>query len=73
MIITPDHPEFYEILHSTPPPGWRNSIDSSYKGCMAVREGSLLLQPLSPEEAREYIYGGEFEELAWLDDCDADC
>lgn len=73
MILTPNDPEFYKILHSTPPPGWRNGIKGDFRGCFAVRADSLLLQPLSEAEAREYIYGGEFDELAYLDDADSNC
>lgn len=67
LIITPDHPEFYPTLHSTLPPGWRSQVDSDYGGCMAARSGSLLLTPLTEAEATEYIYGGEFDELEWLE------
>lgn len=73
MIITPDHPDFYQILHSAPPPGWRDSVDSGFGGCLAVRANSLLLMPLSPEEETEYLLGGEYDELAYLDDGDSDC
>lgn len=68
LIYTPDHPEFYEILHSAPPPGWKNVINSDFSGCFAVRSDSLLLCPLSPEEEEEYLEGGEYDELAYLED-----
>lgn len=67
-IITPEHPDFYPILHSATPPGWQDSVDSDYQGCMAVRSNSLLLQPLTELEAREYLMGGEYDELEWLED-----
>lgn len=68
MLLLPGDPEFYEILHSTPPPGWVKSVDSDFSGCLAVREGSLLLTPLTPQEEEEYLYGGEYDELDWLED-----
>lgn len=73
LIITPEDPEFYDILHSAPPPGWRQSVDSSFGGAFGVRENSLLLQPLSPTELDDYLYGGEYDELEWLDGCDTVC
>lgn len=69
-IITPDHPDFYSILHGAAPPGWKNSVDSDYGGCMAVRSDSLLLQPLTQQEAWEYWHGGEYDELEWLEEDD---
>lgn len=73
MLILPDHPDFYKILHSTPPPGWRDSIDSDFRGCIAVRSDTLMLQALNPMEEAEYILGGEFEELEYLDNADINC
>ena len=70
MLLLPNDPGFYEILHSTPPPGWRSAVNSDFKGCLAVREGSLLLTPLTPEEEIDYLYGGEYDELEWLEDAD---
>mgnify|MGYP003608320001 CR=1 FL=1 len=73
MLILPDHPDFYSILHSSPPPGWRDTVTSEFGGCLAVRADSLLLAPLTPEEEAEYLFGGEYDELAYLEDADPDC
>ncbi len=63
MILTPDHPDFYQILHSSPPPGWQEKVDSDWGGCFAVRQGSLLLEPLSPTAEKDYLWGGEYDSL----------
>lgn len=71
LIITPDHPDFYPTLHYAPPPGWREQVDSDFKGAFAVRSDSLLLQPMNPKEIEEYLNDGEYDELEWLDECDS--
>ena len=73
MLLYPGDPGFYEILHSAPPPGWANTVNSDFSGCMAVRENSLLLTPLTPEEEKEYLYGGEYDALEWLEDDNVYC
>ncbi len=72
-LIYPDHPDFYPILHSRLPPGWRENLKTDFSGVFAVRSDSLLLQPLSKSEAEEYVCGGEYDELDWLEDADQDC
>ena len=73
LIITPEHPDFYPILHSAPPPGWREQINSNFSGCFAVRSNSLLSQPMTQDEINEYLEDGEYDELEWLDEPDSDC
>lgn len=71
-LIYPNHPDFYQILHSCPPPGWRENLEGNFSGAFAVRNDSLLIQPLSESELQEYLYGGEYDELEWLDNADSD-
>lgn len=66
-LIYPNHPDFYQILHSKPPPGWREKVGNNFSGAFAVRNDSLLIQPLSQSELDDYLYGGEYDELEWLD------
>ena len=73
MIITPEHPDFYPILHSAPPPGWRSSVDSDFKGCFAVRADSLALEPLTLAQEQEYLNGGEYDFVTRQQDGDSDC
>ena len=72
-LIYPNHPDFYQILHSQLPPGWRSSVDSEFTGAFAVRHDSLLIQALTQYELEDYLWGGEYDELDWLDDADSDC
>ena len=73
MIMLPSHPDFYSILHSSPPPGWQNQINSDFHGCFAVREDSLMLMPLTPKEEWEYLNGGEYDSLEYLEDAYSNC
>lgn len=68
--MTPNDPDFYSILHTAPPPGWRDRVNSDFRGVFAVRSDSLCLSPLSEQEMIEYCNDGEYEELEWLDDSD---
>lgn len=70
MLMLPSDPDFYSILHSTPPPGWRDTVNSDFRGIFAVKENTLALTPLSHSEYLEYMHGGEYDELEWLDECD---
>lgn len=61
MIILPGDPEFELTLGIISPP-------STAEAVFIVRAGSLLMEPVSPAEATEYLYGGEYEErLAEID------
>jgi hypothetical protein len=73
LILTPEHPDFYPILHSCPPPGWRSKINSDFKGCFAVRAGSNLLEPLLPEQEREYLETGEYDHVLNSQDGSSNC
>jgi hypothetical protein len=70
QLLLPGDPGFYETLHGSLPPGWRNGVDSDFGGYFAVKADSLLLEPLSPEEVADYMEGGEYDELEWLEDAD---
>lgn len=58
LIWTPDHPLFNTILHSNLPPG-----ETLAGGFYAVRANTGLLEPMSEEEIKDYLFGGEFEEV----------
>lgn len=53
-IITPDHPQFYEILHSSLPPG-------STAQCYAPDAETGILKPLDAKQEQEFCYGGEMD------------
>lgn len=72
QLIYPNHPDFYSILHSQFPPGWRSSVDSEFTGAFAVKYDSLLIQPLTQSELNDYLWGGEYDELEWLNNADSD-
>lgn len=72
-LIYPDHPDFYPILHSNLPPGWRENLGSNFSGAFGVRADSLLIQPLTQSELNDYVWGGEYDELEWLEDADPNC
>jgi hypothetical protein len=72
-LIYPDHPDFYPILHSALPPGWRERVDSDFWGTFAVREDSLLLEPMSDYQVAEYLSDGEYDRLEWLEDDAPSC
>lgn len=63
FIWTPDHPDFYAVLHGSVPPG---QIAEYY--CVSSETG--LLVPSTEEQAEKYVFGGEMEEALGND---ADC
>lgn len=56
LILTPEHRDFYPILHSKLPPG---SVAQSY----APDANSGVLKPLNEVEETDYVLGGEMEAL----------
>jgi hypothetical protein len=56
MIITPEHPDFYSILHGTIPPGFSTNT-------LVVSADTGLLRPVTDEELTDYVYGGEYDEV----------
>ena len=68
FILTPDDQEFWEILSTARPPGWRGQVTSDFTGHMACRVGSWLPEPLEGRELEEFMLGGEMEEPDDADD-----
>jgi hypothetical protein len=62
LIMTPFDPGFYDILHSSLPP------TSEGRNCYVARANSEILEAVSYEEAWEYAWGGEYDELDELDE-----
>ena len=67
VIITPNHPDFWTILHSSPPPNWRDSIrgDIAY----IAPDNNGILQPVNAEDLEQYDDESELEEYdfgLWL-------
>lgn len=69
-LILPGDPEFSLTLGVTLPPAAPDAV-------FVVRSGSLILEPVAPAEATEYLNSGEYDERmdeiededeAW-DDC----
>jgi hypothetical protein len=63
LIMTPFDPGFYDILHSSLPPS-----SSDAQNCYVARAESEILEAVSYEEAWEYAWGGEYDELEADDD-----
>jgi hypothetical protein len=64
LILLPSDPEFHQILNGTLP------LDFDGSQCVVQRAGSGLLETVSFQEAIEYAYGGEYDEVD--DDFDED-
>lgn len=63
-LILPGDLEFDLTLNGTLPPTQRQDA------VFIQRPGSLLLEPVSQDEAHEYLYSGEYDErLLEMDDC----
>lgn len=56
LIMLPSDPCFYSILHGTLPPTFTGDQ------CLVTRADSGLIEAVSPENARDYALGGEWEE-----------
>ncbi len=54
LILTPEDPDFYYILHSKLPPG-------SVAQCYAPDTDSGILKPLTDSEEVDYALGGEMD------------
>jgi hypothetical protein len=57
LILLPSDPEFHQILNGTLP------LDFDGSQCVVQRSGSGLLETVSFEDAIEYAYGGEYDEV----------
>ena len=62
LIMTPSNPQFDWILNTSPPPGWKNSVNSDFQGFFIVRADTGLMEPAWGAELDEYIEGGELDE-----------
>jgi len=62
-LILPNNPLFYEALENLPMP-----FDFDPSKCIIQRSNSLLLESVSAEEARDYAFGGEYDEIDEIDD-----
>lgn len=71
MLILPGNPLFNETLACIPP-NWREKQSQCVGNVSFVAEpNSGLLRPVTPQELKDYVYGGEYEErLTELDDHD---
>jgi hypothetical protein len=58
LLILPNNPLFYDALENLPMP-----FDFDPSKCIIQRSNSLLLESVSAEEARDYGFGGEYDEL----------
>jgi len=63
LIMTPQHEMFNFILNTSPPPGWRETVDSDFEGFLIARAETGLLEVASPAQVTEYLEGGEYGEL----------
>jgi hypothetical protein len=63
LIMTPDMPFFYDILQSTPPPGWQNQIDSDHSGVFVCDAVTGIMRTATHTELIEYVEGGEYDEI----------
>lgn len=62
-LIYPGDPSFYQILHSTPPPNWRETAnrDQNYV-YLCPDPFTGILTPATEKEAEEYCLGGAYDE-----------
>lgn len=63
LILTPEDPGFYETLHGSFPPGWRDNIGVDFAQSFVVKADTLCLTPVTQQELDEYLWGGEYDEL----------
>lgn len=58
-----NHPGFYKLLQSTPPPSaWSRIKAAESSQVLICRSGEDTLSEVSPADLREYIQGGEHDE-----------
>lgn len=59
-LILPGHPVFYLTLGTSLPIGWESSGFTDF----VVDANSGLLRPVGQKDLDDYIYGGEYDEVA---------
>ena len=64
LIMVPSDEGFYDILNGSLP------LDFDGSQCVVQRSGSGLLETVGFNEAIEYAFGGEFDELEDEDEID---
>ena len=62
-LLYPGDADFWSILHSSPPPNWRNTIRGNIAYFAPDNNG--ILQPINAEDLEEYDDESQLEE----DDC----
>jgi hypothetical protein len=62
LILLPTDPGFADIL-SLPPPGWRDKATGDGDSFIARSNQGGILDLVSWDEAMDYVWGGELEEL----------
>ena len=67
LIWLPEDCGFWETLHGTLPPNWRNEVSSDFSGDFVVKTGSYCLTPVSPKELTDYLEGGEYDEFDYIE------
>jgi hypothetical protein len=70
LILTPDDPEFYPILHSALPPNWKQEVqgDVAYFG---ESNGGIFALQSNPEEYLEE-HGSGLESGFWIENEESD-
>jgi hypothetical protein len=63
LIMTPEEPFFWEILQTTPPPGWKQQVDSDHSGIFVCDAVTGIMRPATHDELDEYVEGGEYDEV----------
>jgi hypothetical protein len=61
LIMTPEDPRFYPILHGNLPTGWQQEADGGFSGTFGVDADTGLLRPLNEDDLNEYVWGGEMD------------
>ena len=69
LIMTPDSPFFYEILHGSLPPGWKSQADSEFSRMFVVDSSTGILRPTTYDQLEEYVEGGEYDDFDEDDGC----
>ena len=69
LIMTPESPFFYKILHGSLPPGWKSEVDSEFSRIFVVDHATGILRPTTGAELDEYVCGGEYDDFNEDDGC----
>jgi hypothetical protein len=72
LIMTPDCPMFDWILNTSPPPSWKNTVNSDFEGFFIVRADTGIMEAAWGSELEEYIEGGELDSIPNPEDKEAD-